>query len=152
MDEALCHMLLPCWLCAAARQPGMVSTTFHASLAHAHTAYTCLRTLAPLDSVHGRVCDRRHGGTPNLSQYTRAIPSARYTLQSPEQKAATIGTIGDGSKIPWETWKRMTEQGKHICRHIVAEPGVRCLPPRLPMCASARTMVSALCHSACVDR
>jgi hypothetical protein len=32
-----------------------------------------------------------HGGTPNLSQFTRAIPSTRYTLQSPDEKKATIG-------------------------------------------------------------
>ena len=70
------------------------------------------------------VC-RRHGGTPNLSRFTRAIPSTRYTLQSPEEKTATIGPIGDGAKIPFDTWERMTEQGKHICRHVVAEPGVR---------------------------
>ena len=74
------------------------------------------------------------------------IPSARFTLQSPDEKLATIGPIGDGSKIPYETWQRMTEQGKHICRHIVAEPGVcardelisRCTlgPDRCRLCAA----------------
>ena len=130
MDEALDHLLLPGGLGPAAGQSSMVSP---AQLRycqpracchrHARTWFCLIMPVAALLCM----CDvtHRHGGTPNLSQYTRAIPSARYTLQSPAEKAATIGPIGDGGKIPWETWQRMTEQGQHICRHIVAEPGVR---------------------------
>ena len=79
------------------------------------------------------------------------IPSARFTLQSPEEKLATIGPIGDGSKIPYETWQRMTEQGKHICRHIVAEPGVRTRRTHAQThaaCSSDRCRLSAVCCAA----
>ena len=79
------------------------------------------------------------------------IPSARFTLQSPEEKLATIGPIGDGSKIPYETWQRMTEQGKPICRHIVAEPGVRTRRTHAQThaaCSSDRNRLSAVCCAA----
>ena len=79
------------------------------------------------------------------------IPSARFTLQSPEEKLATIGPIGDGSKIPYETWQRMTEQGKHICRHIVAEPGVRTRRTHAQThdaCSSDRCRLSPVCCAA----
>ena len=59
-----------------------------------------------------------------LWHVNRAIPSARFTLDLPEEKKHSIGPVGDGAKIPYDTWERMTDQGKHICRHIVAEPGV----------------------------
>ena len=56
-----------------------------------------------------------HGGTPNLSQFTRAIPVALYELP-PENPTRT-------HSLPYESWEKMTQMGKHICRYLVCDPG-----------------------------
>jgi hypothetical protein len=56
-----------------------------------------------------------HGGTPNLSQFTRAIPVALYELP-PETPTRT-------HSLPYESWEKMTPMGKHICRYLVCDPG-----------------------------
>ena len=69
----------------------------------------------------------QHGGTPNLSQYTRAIPHpGQFSL--PLHDADPMRTRLNPHSLPYSTWEKMTEQGRHICRYIVCDPGEE--PPR----------------------
>ena len=56
------------------------------------------------------------GGTPNLSQYTRAIPHPGLWCLPPENPTRN-------HSLPYDTWEKMTPAGKHACRYLVCDPG-----------------------------
>ena len=69
----------------------------------------------PAGSVMLRDSRAWHGGTPNLSRFTRAIPVALYQL--PDENPTRTHSL------PYESWQRMTPAGQHICRYLVCDPG-----------------------------
>ena len=74
----------------------------------------------PAGSVMLRDSRAWHGGTPNLSRFTRAIPVALYSLPSEDHSRS--------HSLPYETWERMTPMGQHICRYLVCDRGEAVAP------------------------
>ena len=58
----------------------------------------------------------RHGGTPNLSHYPRAIPNIEYFAPWFRSEYIT-------RSMPYENWEKMSEHGKHIARLVKAPKG-----------------------------
>lgn len=78
-----------------------------------------LSTLVGAPAGAGVFRDNRawHGATPNLSREIRALPNVEY--------GAPWLPEGSGRKtMPHEIWESLSEHGKHICRRVVADPGV----------------------------
>eukprot|EP01048_Picozoa_sp_COSAG05_P002729 COSAG05_NODE_117_length_17936_cov_137.220945_8_plen_116_part_00 len=74
----------------------------------------------PAGSVMLRDNRAWHGGTPNISKYTRAIPVALYQLP-PENPQRT-------HSLPYESWANMSPMGQHICRYLVCDQGEEVRP------------------------
>jgi hypothetical protein len=75
----------------------------------------------PAGSVMLRDARAWHGGTPNLSHFTRAIPHPGL-FSLPPQPGDPLNRVSEAS-LPYATWERMTEWGKNMCRYIVCQPG-----------------------------
>jgi len=81
-------------------------------------AWMRLSTLVGAPAGAGVFRDNRawHGATPNLSREIRALPNVEYG-------APWLGPRHRKS-MPYDIWEKLTPHGKHLCRHIKAEPGV----------------------------
>ena len=84
-----------------------------------------MSTTQPCPAGSAMIRDDRawHGGTPNLGDFVRAIPHpGSYMLPThPHAPRAEDRAIS----LSHEIWAGMTEQGQHICRHIVADEGAQ---------------------------
>ena len=81
-------------------------------------AWMRLSTLVGAPAGAGVIRDNRawHGATPNLSREIRSLPNVEYG-------APWLGSQHKKT-MPHEIWETLTPHGKHLCRHIKAEPGV----------------------------
>ena len=77
-----------------------------------------LSTLVGAPAGAGVIRDNRawHGATPNLSREIRSLPNVEYGAPwlGPKHKKT----------MPHAVWEKLTPHGKHLCRHIKAEPGI----------------------------
>jgi len=77
-----------------------------------------LSTVCPVAAGAAIFRDLRcwHGGTPNLSTRWRALPNVEF--------AAPFAVSDALLKVmPYEVWEGLSEQGRSLARHIVAEKG-----------------------------
>ena len=72
---------------------------------------------APAGSVLIRDIRAWHGGTPNLSREVRAIPNVEYFAPWYREQAAI--------SMPYEIWQTLSDHGRKICRHIVADSSTK---------------------------
>ena len=77
-----------------------------------------LSTLVGAPAGAGVIRDNRawHGATPNLSREIRSLPNVEYG-------APWLGSKHNKT-MPHAVWEKLTPHGKHLCRHIKAEPGI----------------------------
>ena len=77
-----------------------------------------MSTLVGAPAGAGVIRDNRawHGATPNLSREIRSLPNVEYGAPWLGPKHAKT--------MPHHIWETLTPHGKHLCRHIKAEPGV----------------------------
>lgn len=77
-----------------------------------------MSTLVGAPAGAGVIRDNRawHGATPNLSREIRSLPNVEYGAPWLGSKHAKT--------MPHHIWETLTPHGKHLCRHIKAEPGV----------------------------
>ncbi len=79
-----------------------------------------LSTLVGAPAGAGVFRDNRawHGATPNLSREVRALPNVEYGAPwLPNRERVK-------KAMPHAIWETLTPHGKHLCRHIKADPGV----------------------------
>lgn len=80
-----------------------------------------LSTLVGAPAGAGVFRDNRawHGATPNVSREVRAMPNVEY---------GAPWTMGRGyanaRTMPHAVWEALSDHGRHISRHVKAEPGV----------------------------
>eukprot|EP00927_Polykrikos_kofoidii_P026843 TRINITY_DN23833_c0_g1_i1.p1 TRINITY_DN23833_c0_g1~~TRINITY_DN23833_c0_g1_i1.p1 ORF type:complete len:511 (-),score=63.85 TRINITY_DN23833_c0_g1_i1:106-1638(-) len=82
--------------------------------------------ICPLDSGDVLLRDMRiwHGGTPNVGDKTRILPSAEFL--APWYADLVSGTddhFAPRPSLPFANWWRMSERGKRVSRRIVSAPG-----------------------------
>jgi len=77
-----------------------------------------LSTLVGAPAGAGVIRDNRawHSATPNVSREIRSLPNVEYG-------APWLGSEHKKT-MPHEIWETLTPHGKHLCRHIKADPGV----------------------------
>lgn len=77
-----------------------------------------LSTTCPVPAGSAIFRDNRcwHGGTPNLSLETRAIPNVEYFAPWFRSEAMT-------HSMPYEQWRKLSTHGKRISRYISGAPG-----------------------------
>ena len=84
-------------------------------------AWMRLSTLVGAPAGAGVIRDNRawHGATPNVSREVRAMPNVEY---------GAPWTLGQGyanaRSMPHAVWETLSEHGRHIARHVKADPGV----------------------------
>ena len=71
---------------------------------------------APAGSVLIRDVRAWHGGTPNLSEEVRAMPNLEYFAPWYRERNKVC--------LPFRVWETLSDHGRDICRHIVADSSV----------------------------
>ena len=81
-------------------------------------AWMKLSTVCPVPAGSVLIRDVRawHGGTPNLSDQVRAIPNVEYWAPWYREPVPVC--------MPRAIYDTLSEHGRALCRHIVADPGV----------------------------
>lgn len=69
---------------------------------------------------------RRSGGSPNLSDSTRALPNVEYSAPPEDEAKAAEDSM---RTMPHENWMELSATAKHLARHTVLEKGA--IPPQL---------------------